>query len=335
LESESLPDAQTDARVLELLDELAPGFPESSVAANTHSDNAPGRTRYSESTRVEIAPPTYWRRWTQDAAPPERVVATATAATPAPEPVPPLDDAAYFPGAVQLDASALSKVATTASPEPLSRFAAEAAATESTPAAEQETTSPSKRPGQRLYHLTDSSALAVQLDQRLEALGYELELIDSADELREILSALAPDAVIVDAAFKQELESIGTVLRSTRERSGMRVTLLALSDEDSVQIRLAARRAGADALLIKPGGVDEVLGKLHDLLSGESRDRSYRILVVEDDRSQALFAAVAGVAVQIGAGAEGQGRASGGLAAAHEEEDEENGRYDQNNQKNR
>src|SRR5690606_9867636 len=40
------------------------------------------------------------------------------------------------------------------------------------------TPEPARRPHQRVYHLTDSSKLAVELDQRLEALGYELELLD-------------------------------------------------------------------------------------------------------------------------------------------------------------
>jgi diguanylate cyclase (GGDEF)-like protein len=285
LESETLPDPATDERVLALLDALAPSSADALQDGALPTDV--GSTRHSESTRVEIAPPNYWRRWAPDAAPAEHDIAMHLPTPAANQTLPPNDDSAYFPGALQLDAVALSHVASSVPdvPQPaVAKSAVAAAAVEAAPA------TIARQPSHRIYHLTDSTPLAVQLDQRLEALGYELELLESGDELREVLAALAPDAVIVDASFKHELESIGTVMRSTRERSGTRIALLALSDEDSLQVRLAARRAGADTLLIKPASVDEVIGKLRDLLSGASLETSFRILVVEDDRSQALFA---------------------------------------------
>lgn len=141
----------------------------------------------------------------------------------------------------------------------------------------------------RVYHLSDGSALAVALDQRLEALGYELEILDDASELCEVLAALPPDAVVVNAGFLGALEGVGEVLRAARKRTGARIPLLALADEDSVQGRLAARRAGADAFLPSVGRVEEVTSRLGELLMPE-HEEAYRVMVVEDDRSQALFA---------------------------------------------
>lgn len=141
----------------------------------------------------------------------------------------------------------------------------------------------------RLYHLTNSGELSLELDQRLEALGYELEIIDDPDELIEVLQALAPDLVIVDASFHDKLEEIGAVIRQTRERAGTRLPWMALADEDSVPVRLVARRAGADALLTPPFDVPAVIGKIQEVLSAGS-EAPYRVLIVEDDRSQAMFA---------------------------------------------
>ncbi len=141
----------------------------------------------------------------------------------------------------------------------------------------------------RIYHLSDSSALSIELDQQLETIGYELELLDSADELKEILAALPPDLVIVDASFAHDLEGVAPVLKSTRERTSARLLLMVLSAEDNVPVRLSARRAGADALLIKPRSIEEVIAKLQSLMEG-STEETFRVLVVEDDRSQALFA---------------------------------------------
>src|SRR5690606_5838895 len=141
----------------------------------------------------------------------------------------------------------------------------------------------------RIYHLSDANEVSLALDQRLENLGYELELLESDEELREVLAALPPDLVLVDASFSDHLEAIGEVLQSTRQRTGSRIPLLAKIAEDSVPLRLAARRAGVDALLVAPPDADTVLAKMQELLDPD-REEAYRILIVEDDRAQGLFA---------------------------------------------
>jgi diguanylate cyclase (GGDEF)-like protein len=148
---------------------------------------------------------------------------------------------------------------------------------------------PATRHLARIYHLSDGSALAVELDQRLETLGHEIEILEDGDELREVLTALAPDLIIVDAGFSDQLESIGTVLRATRERTGARLPLLAIVEADTMPVRLAARRAGADALLVQPRSVADVVTKVDELLDGEE-EASFRVLIVEDDRAQGMFA---------------------------------------------
>lgn len=296
LNAEALPDHAADTRISQLLDELTPNAPEG-VSLATPANTAATGTRHIESARAEIAPPHYWRRWVEDAAAAERVPTTFAANEPLPLPPDlaaerPAQQAPLEAATIRSEASALAVAEVTIEPAakaPTNSGPRVAPITKLPPKAPTPPAMP-QRPHHRLYHLTDSSPLAAELDQRLEALGYELELIDSGEELKEILGALAPDAIIVDAPFLSELEGIGAALRSTRERSGARVALLALSDEDSVPIRLAARRAGADALLIKPPGVDEVLAKLQELLTGGAVEDKFRILVVEDDRSQALFA---------------------------------------------
>lgn len=290
LGQETLPDAAANERIVQLLDNLAPAVP-TPVAGTPSTAPRPSPVRLVDSPRAELAPPNYWRRWSEDAPPP--VWTEAPPAAPVHEEQvlfadDPIADAIDDAPEVSLPArpsasTSESVVRPVATPgprvAPITRLPPAVAA----PPVVQ-------KPHHRLYHLSDSSALAVELNQRLEALGYELELIDDADELKEILTALAPDLVIVGAAFMADLESIGAALRSTRERSGARIGLLVVSGEDSVPVRLAARRAGASALMIRPRGVDEVLGKLQEVLAGGAAVDKYRILVVEDDRSQALFA---------------------------------------------
>ena len=143
--------------------------------------------------------------------------------------------------------------------------------------------------GKRLYHLTESGELACELDQRLEQLGYELELLESAGELKEVLGALTPNLVIVDAEFGDALESIGAVLRTARLRASDPIRLLVLCEADTMEARLSARRAGADALMFGPQGSGEVIARIEQMLHAADDDR-FRVLIVEDDRAQGLFA---------------------------------------------
>ena len=141
----------------------------------------------------------------------------------------------------------------------------------------------------RIYHLTAYSELSVALDQRFEAQGLDLELVEDIEELKELLSALPADLAIVDAEFGPQLEALGQDISALRQKQGRKLKLVALSQADDIDQRLSARRAGVDALIVGAKSVEEVIKRLHGLLDPGS-ESPYRILIVEDDRSQALFA---------------------------------------------
>ena len=144
--------------------------------------------------------------------------------------------------------------------------------------------------GFRLYHLSEYGSVSLELDQRFEGMGVEIELLEQVEELTELLGAVPADLVLIDALFAPELEAIGAAVRLARARaSSHRLRLAAIVDEDDIAMRLSARRAGVAALLVAPKDADEVLRRLQQLVDPE-REESFRILIVEDDRSQALFA---------------------------------------------
>lgn len=143
--------------------------------------------------------------------------------------------------------------------------------------------------GTRIYHLTASGELAIDLDQRLEALGYELELLENAEELGEVLGALTPDIVIIDAEFEADLERVAGALRTARQKANGPIRLMVLCQADTMASRIAARRAGADALLFGTPASDTVLARIEQLVRAGADDR-YRVLIVEDDHAQGLFA---------------------------------------------
>lgn len=142
---------------------------------------------------------------------------------------------------------------------------------------------------QRIYHLNDGNPLAFELSQRLETVGYEVEPVETSAELTELLMSLSPQMVLVDASHMADLATVGEARRAAQLQGHNRIKLVAMATQDNLQARLDARRAGADALLLPPFNAASVLQQLQELLAPAAED-SVRVLIVEDDRSQALFA---------------------------------------------
>src|SRR5262249_49129122 len=139
------------------------------------------------------------------------------------------------------------------------------------------------------YHLTSHNPVSLELDQRLEALQVEIDLLEDAEELEELLGALPADLVLVDAEFADQLERIGQAVRSTRQRGHKSMQLGAIAQADDIALRLSARRAGVDTLISGAVDANDVLKRLQAAVD-PAREEAYRVLIVEDDRSQALFA---------------------------------------------
>lgn len=188
--------------------------------------------------------------------------------------------------------AAASKPAASPAPSATVTVSAPAVAPAAVEAARQEAPAPhGLESGERrkVFHLSDGNPLACEVDQKIEAAGYELTLLDSVSELKEVLSALAPHMVIVDAPFQDSLESIGEMIKSARAHIGRRLSLITFSHTSELPIRLRAMRAGADSFLPLPAQSNDVMARVGELLEVDSTD-PYRVLIVEDDRSQAIFA---------------------------------------------
>ncbi len=141
----------------------------------------------------------------------------------------------------------------------------------------------------KVYHLSDGNPLACEVDQKIEGAGYELTLLDSVAELKEVLAAFAPHLVVIDAPFQDSLESIGETIKAARLRLGRRLALLTFSDSGELPVRLRAMRAGADTFIELPAQSGDVMARIAELLDADSAD-PFRVLIVEDDRAQAIFA---------------------------------------------
>ena len=236
-------------------------------------------------------PPDYWKRFAAPTAAAAVKVSPATApapvaAVPAPACITP---ASIAPAAVVPVVSAPAAAAPAAvAPAPVVPEPAPAA-TAATATASDIAAAPRRAEQRKVYHLSDGNPLACEVDQKIEAAGYELTLLDSVAELKEVLAAFAPHLVIVDAPFQDALETIGDMVKAARGRLSHRLCLLTFSTSGELSVRLRAMRAGADTFLELPTQSGDVMTRVGELLDADSAD-PFRVLIVEDDRSQAIFA---------------------------------------------
>jgi len=229
-----------------------------------------------------VTPPAdYWRRFTRPPPAPAALAPKVTRTIPAKPRAAPPPTAPLRPAAA---ASPAPKAPSAPVPIPVAAPAVAAKAEPPAPSA------PRTTEQRKVYHLSDGNPLASEIDQRLDSAGlYELTILDNVEHLREILGAFPPHLVIVDAAFESALESVGALVKSTRARARHRLALLSFSTSGELPVRLRAMRAGADAFVALPVQAEEVTARIAELLAADSAD-PYRILIVEDDRSQAIFA---------------------------------------------
>ena len=248
LEQQRLPDAVLGARLSALLEALLEQLP-----AGSEGDDRRALVLLPHPPRAEALPIGFWRRWVADAGEPRLVPVDARPSRRA---------AAGAARAVQDDPTTLDDYPSGNGTLTMSTL--------------------------RLYLLTDDGPPGLALADELRARNFEVDALGSVDELVELMGALPADVVLVDRTHAAAVDAIGEAMRPIRARANQLIRMALITDTDDVMARLAARRAGMDAVIVKPHGGADVATRLRELFS--SGEPSYRVLIVEDDRAQALFA---------------------------------------------
>lgn len=139
-------------------------------------------------------------------------------------------------------------------------------------------------------HLHAGSDLGAAIDLQLGMLGFSLVHLDGVDALKEWLGRSRPSLIMLDGEHQEYIEEIGALVQAARNRDNQRILLIAHgAGKSDLAARLRAMRAGCDAYVVQPETADAVIGRIRELDLGAEAD-PFRIMIVEDDRSQAFFA---------------------------------------------
>jgi len=143
----------------------------------------------------------------------------------------------------------------------------------------------------RLYCLSDGNPFALEIVQRLETEGYEIEAVENVDELSELLMCVLPKVLLVDASCMSDLTAVGMLRNDMQQRSQppQHTLMVAMAVQGNLESRRAAHQAGVDLLLFPPFDSSGIVRQLQALLTPTSTQK-VRVLIVEDDRGAALFA---------------------------------------------
>lgn len=142
---------------------------------------------------------------------------------------------------------------------------------------------------QMAYLLAGESGFAAALEQQLAASGFEVHRFSDPEELAETVGALVPAVVITAPDSFPGLELVAAAVGRARKRANAPIVLVTIAGDGGIPTRLAAMRAGADAFIAEPVEPAEVVARLGELRRSDQGE-PFRILIVEDDRPQAVFA---------------------------------------------
>jgi DNA-binding response OmpR family regulator/EAL domain-containing protein (putative c-di-GMP-specific phosphodiesterase class I) len=139
-----------------------------------------------------------------------------------------------------------------------------------------------------LLFLCASSEEAELLTASMQASGLLGAILTDPEELHAILAGPGSKTLLIDASFlgMQALEPVLHLIKVDRSSAP---ELFIISDQSTVETRLAAMRADAVHLFTKPIEADHLIETLKQHIHPLPCPR-HRVLIVEDDESQAKFA---------------------------------------------
>jgi PleD family two-component response regulator/EAL domain-containing protein (putative c-di-GMP-specific phosphodiesterase class I) len=143
--------------------------------------------------------------------------------------------------------------------------------------------------GPRVVIVNDDDPVVNELLLRLEQQGCDVALVERVEQLVAQLRPVAPELAVVVADAHTALDPLAATLHDVRRDPAQRVRLLMLLRAPDMELQLRALRTGADRCLTLPANPEEAAGAALELASVD-RESPFRVMIVDDDAPQALFA---------------------------------------------
>ena len=147
----------------------------------------------------------------------------------------------------------------------------------------------------------DAAGVSAELADALRRLDCEVQPFTDIQTLLNELQERPPKIIIVDTAMLPEMPPLSAELVRLRSHMSINIPLIFVSSSTALQLRVDAIRAGGDGYFVAPLDAPAVARQICDMAMPKPQ-QPYRVVVVEDDPTQADFAASilrkAGIEVQ-------------------------------------
>ncbi len=142
----------------------------------------------------------------------------------------------------------------------------------------------------KVFALGDKNGVIAKLTHALRALDCDIQYFTDAASLQDQLQGNTPRVIVADTAMLAEMSPLSDELARMRSDMSLHIPLIFVSDSSALQHRVDAIRAGGDGYFVAPLDAEAVALQIRDLATPDQQP-PFRVLVVEDDPTQADFAA--------------------------------------------
>ena len=140
-----------------------------------------------------------------------------------------------------------------------------------------------------VLYLHRSDASGDQITDAIEKNGWGVQCLTELEPLLLAISRQSAKVVLIDTQYLPEIDRLNKLLAELRKKKIKRPELIFLSNQCDVEIRLEVLRAGATQCFSEPVNINDLMMSIKEIVSPRLKPH-YRVLVVEDDESQAKFA---------------------------------------------
>jgi DNA-binding response OmpR family regulator/EAL domain-containing protein (putative c-di-GMP-specific phosphodiesterase class I) len=140
-----------------------------------------------------------------------------------------------------------------------------------------------------LIYLQKKNGWEDQITLAIEQNGWRVLCLDNVDQLRKAMDQGRVKVVLLDTEYLTHNGDLNQLLDELRAQKMKQPELVFLSDQCDIEIRLEALRIGSTQCFSKPINISDLMLCLKQIITPELKPHS-RVLIVEDDESQAKFA---------------------------------------------
>jgi diguanylate cyclase (GGDEF)-like protein len=140
-----------------------------------------------------------------------------------------------------------------------------------------------------IFVLGAKGGLTTEVGTALNRIDSDVHYFSDVDTLLGQMQARPPRVIIADTAMLPEMPPLSAEIIRLRAQMSLHIPLLFISNSSSLQLRVDAIRAGGDGYFVSPLDANAIAAQISEIALPDMQ-QPYRVVVVEDDPTQAEFA---------------------------------------------